>query len=153
MIKKRVRLGEIKTLARSTRARDRLRALRVIREQCLERKLEGHWLVAKSLLRDTNTDVRWQAFIVVGEFMESKPQEVCNIIVTYGASDDEDVRTAVGTVLLEHMIAGRHYGMCMTALKEALRREEGDLLRSTIRQCENFTSQSGWKRLQSLANG
>ena len=56
----------------------------------------------KRLLSDSDNDCKWQAFIVIGSFMETKPAECWQLITEFGDSSDEDTRTAVATVLLEH---------------------------------------------------
>jgi hypothetical protein len=57
---------------------------------------------AKQFLTDDDNDCKWQSFIIVGHFMESKPEECWEIITKFGNSDEGDTRTAVATVLLEH---------------------------------------------------
>ncbi len=49
-------------------------------------------------------DPRWQAIIVVGEFVEDEPEAVWSFIVRWGASPNEDLRTAIATCLLEHLL-------------------------------------------------
>jgi hypothetical protein len=49
-------------------------------------------------------DPRWQAIIVVGEFIEDEPEAVWSFIVRWGASPNEDLRTAIATCLLEHLL-------------------------------------------------
>jgi hypothetical protein len=49
-------------------------------------------------------DPRWQAIIVVGEFIEQEPQAVWSFIVRWGSSPDDDLRTAIATCLLEHLL-------------------------------------------------
>ena len=50
------------------------------------------------------TDPRWQAIIKVSMFIETKPEEVWRFISKWGRSDNEDVRTAIATCVLEHFI-------------------------------------------------
>ena len=49
-------------------------------------------------------DERWQAIIEVGEFIQSDPVAVWEFTVKWGKAECEDVRTAVATCLLEHLI-------------------------------------------------
>jgi hypothetical protein len=53
-------------------------------------------------------DPRWQAIIRVAEFVETNPDEVWNFISHWGCSDNTDLRTAVATCLLEHLLE-RHF--------------------------------------------
>jgi hypothetical protein len=57
---------------------------------------------AKEFLTDNDNDCKWQSFIIVGEFVESKPNECWEIITKLGDSNNDDTRAAVATVLLEH---------------------------------------------------
>jgi hypothetical protein len=58
--------------------------------------------IAKQFLTDDDNDCKWQSFIIVGYFMETKPEECWEIITKLGDSNNEDTRAAVATVLLEH---------------------------------------------------
>ena len=49
-------------------------------------------------------DPRWQAIIRVGEFMESEPQAVLQFILKWGQHAQWDLRAAIGTCLLEHLL-------------------------------------------------
>jgi hypothetical protein len=53
---------------------------------------------------DGELDPRWQAIINVGDFIEVAPEEVWAFIVRWGSHPDEDLRTAVATCLLEHLL-------------------------------------------------
>jgi hypothetical protein len=57
---------------------------------------------AKEFLTDNDNDCKWQSFIIVAHFMETKSDECWEIITDLGNSDNEDTRAAVATVLLEH---------------------------------------------------
>ena len=49
-------------------------------------------------------DPRWQAMIAVGEFIESEPEPIWNFIRRWGEHAQEDLRDAVATCLLEHLL-------------------------------------------------
>ena len=49
-------------------------------------------------------DPRWQAIIAVGEYIESEPEAVWSFIVRWGDHSQEDLRDAVATCLLEHLL-------------------------------------------------
>ncbi|HLJ97530.1 MAG TPA: hypothetical protein VKU02_30500 [Gemmataceae bacterium] len=53
---------------------------------------------------EAGSDPRWQAIIAVGEFIESEPEEVWQFIRRWGGHPQEDLRSAVATVLLEHLL-------------------------------------------------
>jgi hypothetical protein len=49
-------------------------------------------------------DPRWQAIISIGEFVESNPTEVWSFVERWGNTCDEDLRAAIATCLLEHLL-------------------------------------------------
>lgn len=49
-------------------------------------------------------DPRWQAIIAVGEFIESDPAAVWAFIRRWGGHPQEDLRSAIATCLLEHLL-------------------------------------------------
>ena len=49
-------------------------------------------------------DARWQAVIAVAKFIETNPQEVWQFIRKWGAYKDDDIRSAIATCLLEHLL-------------------------------------------------
>jgi hypothetical protein len=53
---------------------------------------------------DEGTDPRWQAIIRIGEYVESYPEPVWRFIRRWGKHAQEDLRTAVATCLLEHLL-------------------------------------------------
>lgn len=63
---------------------------------------------ADALLRgvpaDEEQDPRWQAIMAIGEFVESEPAAVWAFIRRWGGHPQEDLRDAVATCLLEHLL-------------------------------------------------
>ena len=53
---------------------------------------------------DDELDPRWQAIIEVSEFIPSDPDAVWAFTAKWGVHDDEDLRTAIATCLLEHLL-------------------------------------------------
>jgi hypothetical protein len=49
-------------------------------------------------------DERWQAIIRVGEFVEAEPEPVWSFILRWGSSSDDDLRMAIATCVLEHLL-------------------------------------------------
>jgi hypothetical protein len=81
-----------------------------------------------------NIDPRWQAISKIGEFLESDPETVWPFIVRWGSYDDEDLRTAIATCLLEHLL-GKHFDAYFP-LVEDLAKSNSTSYRST--------SDAGW---------
>ena len=53
---------------------------------------------------DGAIDPRWQAIIAVAEFIETEPEAIWSFIERWGGHSDEDLRMAVATCLLEHLL-------------------------------------------------
>jgi len=53
---------------------------------------------------DDQPDPRWQAIIAIGEYVETDPQAVWAFVQTWGMHPQEDLRAAIGTCLLEHLL-------------------------------------------------
>jgi len=66
-------------------------------------------------------DPRWQAIIAVGEFAENNPEEVWSFVYRWGSSEQEDLRTAVATCLLEHLLE-YHFDLIFPRVEEAVKK-------------------------------
>ena len=53
---------------------------------------------------DGKEDPRWQAIITVGEFVESHPEIVWAFVERWGKHPNKDLRAAIATCLLEHLL-------------------------------------------------
>ena len=53
---------------------------------------------------DGDEDPRWQAIIDIAGFIESDPESVWEFTLKWGSYADEDLRMAVATCLLEHLL-------------------------------------------------
>jgi hypothetical protein len=69
---------------------------------------------------DGELDPRWQAIIAVGEFVELEPQLVWQFALRWGSTDDEDLRAAVATCLLEHLLE-HHFDTLLPEMEAAAR--------------------------------
>lgn len=93
----------IKSKLFSTNKDERLRGLLHIRHLIdNDRETNDLFDFAVRHIEDKDSDCRWQATIIIGEFLNTRQEEIWNIIITYGSSDNRDIRTAIATVLLEH---------------------------------------------------
>ncbi len=61
--------------------------------------------IAGRHIADRNNKCRWRATGVVAQFIDTKPEKVWRIIRRYGSSRDDDMRAAIGCMLLEELIA------------------------------------------------
>ncbi len=80
-------------------------------------------------------DPRWQAIIAVGEFVESDPGEVWDFISRWGCHPQQDLRLAVATCLLEHLLE-LHFGAYFPQVEQLALSDP--LFRDTVRQCWQF---------------
>jgi hypothetical protein len=66
------------------------------------------------------TDPRWEAIIAVGNFIEANPEEVWRFAHQWGQHVDEDLRTAIGTCLLEHLLES-HFDLLFPRVEIAVK--------------------------------
>ena len=87
-------------------------------------------------------DPRWQAIIRVGEFIESEPEAVWGFVCRWGGDAQQDLRNAVATCLLEHVLE-HHFAAYFGRVEQlaTLDRLFGD----TFRRC--------WQLGQALSPG
>ena len=84
---------------------------------------------------DGELDPRWQAIIAVGEFVEEEPEAVWQFILRWGSSSDEDLRAAVATCLLEHLLE-HHFDRFITRIERAAKTDP--LFAKTAASCWKF---------------
>lgn len=53
---------------------------------------------------DNGLDPRWQAIVKIGEYIEPEPEAVWEFIRRWGRHPQKDLRDAVATCLLEHLL-------------------------------------------------
>ena len=49
-------------------------------------------------------DQRWQSVIQIGDYVENYPNEVCHFAEQWGTHPSQDLRMAIATCLLEHLL-------------------------------------------------
>ncbi len=132
-----VRLGELRRMTTSEDRNARLSALFLMRKQIGQGTLRrGYFDLARGLIDDEDNDCRWQAMIVIGEFIEDEPESVWEVLKEYGEHEDDDMRTAVGTVLLEHFIE-HHRKRYLPRAKRLARRSKR--FAEALNMCWDFT--------------
>jgi len=65
-------------------------------------------------------DLRWQAIIGVGEFIESDPAPVWDFVRRWARDADQDLQAALATCLLEHLLE-HHFDRMFTIVQQAAR--------------------------------
>ena len=103
--RRRFSVDELSALAASKESGDRLFALALMWKQIKKGDdPSGYYDLARSLVGDADNNCRWQALVVIGELIESRPQDVWDVVAKHGDSKDADMRTAIACVLLEHLL-------------------------------------------------
>jgi hypothetical protein len=77
-------------------------------------------------------DPRWQAIIAVGEHIEAEPEAVWRFIERWGSHPQEDLRDAIATCLLEHLLEHHFVAFFPRVEARALREP---LFGDTFRRC------------------
>ena len=80
-------------------------------------------------------DPRWQAIIAVGEFIPTESEAVWAFVARWGCSEDADLRMAIATCLLEHLLE-YHFDTFIDRVEVLARRERYFV--HTISSCSKF---------------
>ena len=90
-------------------------------------------------------DPRWQAIIGIAEYIEPHPDEVWRFTRKWGANANADLRAAVATCLLEHLL-GHHFHQVFPLVSEACRRSRR--FADTFSRCWEFGQTCSRRNLQ-----
>lgn len=69
---------------------------------------------------DGRTDPRWQAIIAIAEFIEDSPEPVWAFVERWGQYPDNDLRAAIATGLLEHLLE-KHFDLVFPRVERLVR--------------------------------
>jgi hypothetical protein len=100
---------------------------------------------------DGQPDPRWQAMIRVGEFVRDEPDAVWAFVRQWGKHAQADLRAAVATCLLEHLLEHHFDAIFPHARREALASVR---FADTLGQCSRFgqsaepANAARWSRLR-----
>lgn len=84
---------------------------------------------------DDEEDPRWQAIIAVGAFIEDEPDPVWSFVERWGKHTNEDLRQAIATCLLEHLLEHHFVTMFPRVKREA---HGSRLFAATVAMCSRF---------------
>ena len=93
-------------------------------------------------------DARWQAIIEVGDFVETAPEDVWDFVARWGCHPQEDVRAAIATCLLEHLLE-HHFPLIFPRVEQLVHQEP--LFADTFRWCWVFGQAAQSTNAQRLA--
>src|SRR5277367_2428672 len=80
-------------------------------------------------------DPRWQAVIQISNFVTTEPEAVWPFVLRWGSHEDEDLRTAIATCLLEHLL--EHHFDLMFPRVAAAAKSSANFAKTTA-QCWKF---------------
>src|SRR5688572_21562450 len=125
------------TLATSADPAERLRALPLIEDGIEAGEAQADYMkLARALVADPDNDCRWQAMMIFGGMVKTNPEAVWEVVCEHGTSADDDIRDAVATVLLEHLLE-HHFDAYFPKLKQCIEAGES-LLADTLSRCWLF---------------
>ena len=81
---------------------------------------------------DDDIDPRWQAIIEVGEFITTNPEEIWTFVARWGKHQDEDLRMAISSILLEHLLE-YHFELIFPLVQIAVKKDR--LFAKTFSSC------------------
>jgi hypothetical protein len=80
-------------------------------------------------------DPRWQAIIEISEYVESEPAPIWDFIRRWGSHPREDLRNAIATCLLEHLLE-HHFAVYFSQVERAALADP--LFADTFQRCWPF---------------
>ena len=93
-------------------------------------------------------DARWQALIAIGEYAQSDPAAIWPFALKWGSHEDEDLRAAVATVLLEHFLE-YHFDLIFPKVEAAVRSNPS--FAKTFKLCGQFGQAEEQSRAKRMA--
>jgi hypothetical protein len=69
---------------------------------------------------DGEKDPRWQAIIEISQFVPEEPTAIWPFVLKWGSSEDADLRAAIATCLLEHLLE-HHFDLISPRVEAAAR--------------------------------
>jgi hypothetical protein len=96
--------ASLRRMLASHRTSERLLALLLMREQLVEGQPRDYLAMARRAVADPDNTCRWQALIVIGEFIPYNADVVWRVVAQYAESRSDDMRMAVTVLLLEHLL-------------------------------------------------
>ena len=82
------------------------------------------------------SELRWEAASHLAEYLDDPPSDVWKLILTHGSSDDEDLRSAIATCVLEHLLE-KFFDQYFPLLESEVRNGNRNLMK-TLKLCWKF---------------
>jgi hypothetical protein len=140
------------TLVRMSESKDsgiRLKAIKTMQSQVRNGRPKRYLSLAGRLVKDRHETCRWQAAILIGQFIPFAPDDVWEIVRGCSSASNEDLRAALSTVVLEHLL-GFDFDRTFARVREELRQGNRGIL-DIASTCWDFTgSKVKWSRFKKL---
>lgn len=94
---------------------------------------------------DDMEDPRWKAIIEVSQFTQQEPEAIWPFVLRWGSHEDADLRAAVATCLLEHLLE-YHFDLIFPRVEAAAR--SNVLFGKTTAQCWKLGSANEPRRAE-----
>jgi hypothetical protein len=105
--------------------------------------------LAGRLINDRTKQCRWAAAILIQDFIPFFPDDVWEIVRTSSNTANPDLRDALATVILEHLLEWDFDRVIARIREELVQRNRS--IGQVAAQCWNFTgSKVKWARLEKL---
>jgi hypothetical protein len=132
----------------SDKSRTRTNALRAMRRQLVEGRPKSYFRLAKRLVHDRSNVCRWQALILIAEFIPYAPEDVWYVVVATSKNSDDDMRDGLAAVVLEHLLEF-DFDTYFAKVRELIL--EGDkALLDILGRCYRFVPQRKWRHVERL---
>jgi hypothetical protein len=81
---------------------------------------EAQQLLPGQAALDGSEDPRWQAITKISDFIPQEPEVIWPFVLEWGSHENDDVRAAIATVLLEHLLE-YHFDLLFPRIEIAAR--------------------------------
>jgi hypothetical protein len=130
---------------------ERTAILKIMRSEIVDGEPATFFGLAREYVADSNRDVRWQALIVIGEYIATgfRNEEIWSVIVRFCGMDD-DMQDALATVLLEHLLE-HDFDSTLDRIRDAPPEKLSPVL-DLVQRCWRFgQSEAKWHQLLQFA--
>ena len=113
---------------------------------------EAETKLSKKIVIEDEKNSMWQSIIKLSDFIELAPEKIWKFVAKWGNHESEDVRDAVATCLLEHLLE-LHFDTYFPALEKEVLNEK--LFYDMFCRCWNFGQSAipiNKKRFKDLCN-
>jgi hypothetical protein len=119
-----------------------------MRRQLFEGRPKAYFQLAKRLVHDRSNTCRWQALIVVAEYIPFASDDVWKVVVTASRNSDDDMRDALAAVVLEHLLEFDFDNYFAKVRKRIVGGDEAFF--DILGRCFRFVPEGKWRQVERL---